>query len=157
MAGKNHVAIKSKWHIGPRLNSELQFWLYECITQTVLGDTAGLGRELGLLLPVLIMLHVLTWRTLICQASWCIYSSQAHVCFRGPITYQQWFSAKAAGYWAVFLNIYIFFCEHNHKFEHSHLCSWQPGQCNSSSVYLKREGTRNFLLTTMQQESESTS
>lgn len=121
MAGKNHVAIKSKWHIGLRLNSELQFWLYECITQNVLGDTAGLGRELGLLLPVLIMLHVLTWRTLICQASWCIYSSQAHVCFRGPITYQQWFSAKAAGYWAV-LFIYLFiYCEHNHNLS-IHIC-----------------------------------
>lgn len=140
---------------------EVKFWITILVVWVYHSNCAGwhcwTRRELGLLLPVLIMLHVLTWRTLICQASWCIYSSQAHVCFRGPITYQQWFSAKAAGYWAVFLNIYIFFCEHNHKFEHSHLCSWQPGQCNSSSVYLKREGTRNFLLTTMQQESESTS
>lgn len=35
LQGKNHVAIKLRWHISLRLSSELQFGLRECITQTV--------------------------------------------------------------------------------------------------------------------------
>lgn len=47
-----------------------------------------LGRELVLLLPILIMLLVFKWRTLFCQTSWCINSSSAFVIirFQKPVT-----------------------------------------------------------------------
>lgn len=62
--------------------------LVVCVYHSNWVTMLDLGRELVLLLPILIMPLVLKGRTLFCQTSWCINSLSTFViiCFRERVT-----------------------------------------------------------------------